>query len=289
MRAAALALSLLLTPTSATPVATPVDTDHFHHYVALGDSYASGPGIPTQNGTPPGCGRSSANYPGDLARWLRVAHFTDMSCGGATVPQMTTPQPTGNGTNPAQFDALRPDTDLVTLTIGGNDISFGEILTTCGTLGATDPTGTPCRDHYVVNGDDTLADRVNRLAPAIDRTLATIHSRSPRATIILVGYLRILPPSTGCWPQVPFAAGDTAYFDRTERALNQMLGTRARAAGAHFVNPYLFSITHDACQPADRRWVEPLRPANPAAPIHPNAAGMTAVAGLTWLATLGAR
>ncbi|MBM7769959.1 lysophospholipase L1-like esterase [Actinokineospora baliensis] len=289
MRAAALALTLLLVGAAATPATATAYRPSFQHYVALGDSYAAGPGIPDQNGTPPGCGRSSANYAGKLARWLRVARFTDVSCGGATTVHMTRPQTVQDGQNPPQLDALKPDTDLVTITIGGNDMGFGEILGTCAQLGAQDPAGAPCREHYTAGGGDELLDRIARAGTLVDRVLAQIRERSPRATVIVVGYLRILPPTKGCWPQVPFAAGDTAYFDRTEKALNQALGERARAAGARFVNPYLFSITHDACQPEHRRWVEPLRPAAPSVPMHPNEAGMAAVAGLTWLSAATVR
>jgi hypothetical protein len=89
------------------------------HYVALGDSYASGPGIPAQRADPMGCQRSTHNYPALLAQALRIRDYTDVSCGGARTDDMTTPQPVRPGPNPAQFDALRPNTGLVTVTIGG--------------------------------------------------------------------------------------------------------------------------------------------------------------------------
>ncbi|GLZ42396.1 SGNH/GDSL hydrolase family protein [Actinokineospora sp. NBRC 105648] len=295
MRGSALALTMLFVLASAAPAtaaeAPAARYEHvaYQHYVALGDSYASGPGIPEQNGTPLGCGRSDHNYPGRLARWLRVVKFTDVSCAGATTANMAGPQVVQDGANPPQLEALRPETDLVTLTIGGNDIGFGEILGTCGQTGSTDPTGAPCREHYTSGGTDVLANRVAVAGKRVATVLAEIRTRSPRARVLVVGYLRILPTGAGCWPQVPFAAGDTEYFDRTERSLNEALAAVTRTAGARFVNPYLYSTTHDACQPDDRRWVEPLRPASPAAPIHPNEQGMTVVAGLTWLATLSPR
>ncbi|MDQ3405394.1 MAG: SGNH/GDSL hydrolase family protein [Actinomycetota bacterium] len=272
-------LSILLLLLVISPASASADSG----YVALGDSYASGPGIPAHTGEPAGCGRSDQNYPAVLARWLRAQPFTDVSCGGATTEHMSGAQPVSGGTNPPQLDALRPDTALVTLTIGGNDIGFGEILATCGRLGAGDPTGDPCRRHYTASGRDVLAGRIQTTAGRIATVLTEIKKRSPRAKLVVVGYLRILPDAPGCWPQVPFAAKDTAYFDATERLLNRSTAEVARAAGARFVNPYLFSAHRDACQVPERRWVEPLRPASPAASMHPNAAGMKVVAGLTWL------
>ncbi len=63
------------------------------HYVALGDSYASGPGIPEQRADPIGCQRSTHNYPALLAQALGIRDYTDISCGGAKTDDMTAPQP----------------------------------------------------------------------------------------------------------------------------------------------------------------------------------------------------
>jgi hypothetical protein len=53
-----------------------------------------------------------------------------------------------------------------------------------------------------------------------------------------------------------------------------MLRAEALAHGAVYVNTYAPSIGHDACQPPLIRWVEPVVPADGAAPIHPNIRGM---------------
>src|SRR5690242_3722986 len=96
------------------------------NYVALGDSYAAGPLIPAQNGSPAGCLRSDHNYPHLVAAADRAASFTDVSCQGATTGNMTQPQGVGLGTNPPQLNALSAGTTLVTLQIGGNDIGFSD-------------------------------------------------------------------------------------------------------------------------------------------------------------------
>ncbi|MGQ0840295.1 SGNH/GDSL hydrolase family protein [Actinokineospora sp.] len=288
MRPTALALTLaLLLATLAAP-ATASSRRHTH-YVALGDSYASGPGIPAQTGLPLGCARSDHNYPALVAQWLRTVSFTDVSCGGATTVHMTGPQQVAGGTNPPQLDALRKETDLVTLTIGGNDFGFGEILGTCGRLAAADPTGDPCRRHYTQGGQDVLASRMDAVAVKVATVLAEIKKRSPRATVLMVGTSRILPNDAGCFPSVPFAAGDTPHFADVQRELNRTFARTAHAAGVRFVDPYPLSLGRDACQPPEDRWIEPLQPASPAAPIHPNAKGMRAIAGLTWLTALLSR
>ena len=53
-------------------------------YVSLGDSYTSAPLVPNPTGNPIGCGRSTNNYPSDVARTIAPSSFTDASCASAT-------------------------------------------------------------------------------------------------------------------------------------------------------------------------------------------------------------
>lgn len=246
------------------------------NYVALGDSYTAGPVIPVQQTNPSGCLRSDHNYPHLVAASLDDAVLRDVSCSGATTTDMTSPQSVQGGSNPPQFDALGPHTDAVSLTIGGNDIGFVSIAENCS---SPVNSGTPCQDRYVKNGHDTVADLITNTAPKVQAVLQGIHARSPHATIFLLGYLDILPDSgTGCWPQMPITDGDVPYLRDTEKRLNSMLQNVAAANGAVYVDTYTPSIGRDACQLPTVRWVEPVMPVNPAAPIHPNGAGMEATA-----------
>lgn len=284
--AGAVVMMVLALIVTATAQASAAPWSPFKHYVALGDSYAAGPGIPTQHGTPAGCARSDHNYSTLLAKALRVATFTDATCSGATTVHMTQPQQVSGGVAPPQFDALTSDTDLVSVTISGNDIGFGEILATCGSLAAQDPTGDPCKQHYGASGTDELGKRVEKAAPLVKAVLDGIRARAPHAKVLVVGYLRILPAHGSCFPTVPFATGDGPYFDSVERQLNKMVATEARKAGDRFIDTYTWSYGHDACRQPGRKWVEGLVPQAPAAPMHPNATGMAVVAGLSLLGTL---
>jgi lysophospholipase L1-like esterase len=259
------------TPANAAPT--------YQHYVALGDSYASGPFIPNQSLSPIGCARSDHNYAGDLARSLHIPTLVDVTCGGATTDDMTSTQSVPLGSNPPQFDALTANTDLVTVTIGGNDIGFTSILETCALDSLTNPFGDPCERHYTAGGTDQLAAMIDAAAPKVAAVLTGIRQRAPHARIVVVGYLRIMPPSGGCWPVVPISVGDVPYLDGVEHELNAMLGNQAAAAGDTFVNPGL-TTGHDVCQPEGTKWVEGIVPTAPAFPVHPNAAGMTEVASL---------
>jgi lysophospholipase L1-like esterase len=179
------------------------------------------------------------------------------------------------GTNPPQLDALHHDTTLVTLQIGGNDIGFGSIIATCAGLTAADPAGSPCKDHYGAGGVDQLTLNVLRTAPRVGDVLRAAHGRAPRARVVVVGYPDLLPddgkPCTS--PVVPFAAGDFAYLRDTEKRLNTMLRAEALLHGAEYVDTYTPTVGHDMCRAPAERWIEPLVPASPAAPAHPNATG----------------
>ncbi len=99
-------------------------------YVALGDSFAAGDGVPVQGTGPAMCARSSADYPHVLAAALGLA-LDDVTCSGATTADVLGPQRSSDTSVPAQTDALGPDDALVTLTIGGNDLGFSGIVARC--------------------------------------------------------------------------------------------------------------------------------------------------------------
>jgi lysophospholipase L1-like esterase len=252
-------------------------------YVALGDSFTAGPLIPNQHGSPIGCLRSDHNYPSLLAARLHVATFVDASCSGAETTDMTAAQSVTLGTNPPQFDALTAETTLVSVGIGGNDIGYTGIFETCAELSLGNPFGSPCKRHFGGELDQRIADT----APKIAAVLRGIHDRAPQARVLVVGYLRLLPAGSGCWPLVPIAAGDVPFLDGAERSSNAMLADQASQGGADFVDAYQGGNGHDMCAAPGVKWVEGLLPTQPAAPIHPNAAGMGIVADRA-AATLGA-
>ena len=244
-------------------------------YVALGDSYTAAPANAVQDNNPPGCYRSDHNYPHLVAPNLNLPVFRDVSCSGAQTKDMTSSQSVSPSPNPPpQFDALDSNTRAVSLTIGGNDIGFTEIIQNC--ISPVN-SGTPCQDKYVVNGDDQISDRINATAPKVASVLQGIRSRSRHTKIFLLGYLDILPDTgVGCFPQMPVTDGDVPYLRDKEKQLNAMLKSVTVANHGVYVDTYTPSIGHDACQAPTVRWVEPLAPVPPTYPVHPNQAGMNA-------------
>ncbi len=267
------------TLTAATTSSRNLDVSSIGRYVALGDSYASGPLIPLQTGRPAGCLRSNQNYPSVLAKSAGQSDFDDVSCSGAKTDDFSSPQPVRPTPNPPQYDALDGSEGLVTLTIGGNDIGFAEIITKCASISSTNLAGAACKDFYGKGGSDELSGRIEGTASKISDALEEIKERSPRARVAVVGYPTILPDTgPGCYPIIPFSAGDVAYLREVEKKLNAMLAEQAKSAGVDFVDTYTPTIGHDACQLPGTKWVEGLVPTSPAAPVHPNAQGERAMA-----------
>ena len=246
-------------------------------YVNLGDSYSAGAGIvPFAEGAAAQCSQSEANWAHDLAADHGL-DLTDVSCSGAQTKDLRASQSAGVA---PQLDALSPETDLVTLTIGGNDGDvFVDSLIRCGAAAArTDGQGNPCERAYGSRFTDTVE---RTTYPRIVAALRDVRAQAPDARVAIAGYLRILPAEGGCFPTMPIAAGDVAYLDDIQGTLNDAVARAAAATGATFVDMAVASTGHDACRPPGTRWVEPyVNPVN-AAPVHPNVAGEKAMAART--------
>jgi lysophospholipase L1-like esterase len=235
-------------------------------YVALGDSYTSGVGIPPQSGVAD-CGQSGVDYPHLTAEAEGLA-LTDVSCAGASTANMTVAQYLDQ---PPQLDALTPTTDLVTISIGGNDNNFyASTIQYCTWQDMEDAAniGAPCKKHY----GHTLANQILADGAAIGQAIAQIHVRSPNAKVFVIGYPDLLPRQGSCWASLPWTSGDYHFFDGLERDFNSVFKTQAQVHGATFVDTYKASVGHDICQPVGTRWMEPLYGASGAA-LHPNASG----------------
>lgn len=268
---------------AAAPEATAVAV----RYVALGDSYTSAPGVlPVSATAVPACGQSAVNYPHLVAERLR-ADLADVSCGGAKTADLLGSQLPGV---PAQLQALGADATLVTLGIGGNDNDlFATAIAGCVTTIADVIAGelAPCSERF----GDRFSRDIAASGEDVRAALRRIHELAPQAEVVVVGYPSLLPTTpagqlTCAAAGVPFAPADIAYLDALERDLNAMLRDAAADTGSRYLDTYTPSVGHDMCALPGVRWIEPLIPLSPAAPVHPNAAGQAAVAdGLTALLT----
>jgi lysophospholipase L1-like esterase len=244
--------------------------------VALGDSYSAGSGLLPPDPSSPPCARSLVDYPHLIAA-RTGARLTDVTCSGAETRDFTASQYPGV---PPQLDALRRRTQLVTMTIGGNDNdTFMGAIVKCGTAGiSTLGQGSPCQDTY---GSQFRRDILHKTYPALVGVLRAVRNRAPRARVAILGYPWILPPTVGCFDKMPVARGDVPYLRRVQATLNDAVRRAAAATGATYVDLSRVSEGHDACQPEGVRWIEPvLQGTNPVV-VHPNALGERHMAAQT--------
>ena len=273
-RPAALAAALTLTAglVAALPASAADRTPAWHHpatgerYVALGDSFVAGPGIPVQQ--PGGCARSDHNFPSLVAAEIGAKSFTDASCSAARTTHYWNPQTIGDETVPPQLDALTRKTTLVTLgTMGGNDVGLVGLAQTC-----------------LVQGCSTLPtqpfhDAIDALAPVYERLIADVRQRSPRATIVAVGYGTYVPRET-CAALLNATNADLAYLQSMIDRLSDTIGEVAADEGVAFVDMRDIDgwREHSGCAEPAEQWVRALNPYGDGAPLHPSTAGMAQMA-----------
>ncbi len=241
-------------------------------YVNLGSSFAagSGTGAPPE-GAPARCHQSIVNYAHLLAARLNLA-LRDASCGGATSAHLL-----GAWNElPPQIDAVTPETRLVTITVGGNDLAYtgnliaascepGEVLRAAGMT-------VPCPAPFPV-----AADAAERLEQNLVQAVREIRRRAPQARVVLIQYVTLVP-QTQC--------ANSRLTEEEATALRAVgvnlaaITTRAATeTGATVLRVDELSRDHTTCD-ADawslgfpRDYQE-----SQGAPWHPNRRGMEAIA-----------
>lgn len=240
-------------------------------YVALGSSFASGLGLPPV--VDEGCGRSAGNYPRIVADALQL-ELIDMSCFGARLENVEyAPQEAGD-TRPAQLDAVTPDTAVVTLTIGGNDVGYTRVLGDQACSARAECPGISADEDGVRSELETIGDKL-----AV--TLDTIAAKAPDATVLLVTYPQIVPSSGATCAMIALTAEQARFSATAGARLDRAFRDAATRTGARLVDSYRASEGHSACS-ADEPWVTGYLPHTPAGPaaFHPTASGMRAQAEL---------
>ena len=249
-------------------------------YVALGDSYAAfGDQSTPADGDGPSaqCARSLTNYPHVLDANPAVGELTDATCGGAVTKDIFRMQHPGVA---PQIEALEPGTDLVTLSIGGNDVGFGALvgcITRQGPFAPLPPTA-KCEDE--VGASTTAAiGRVYGEDGAVDGIYDAIATASPDAEVIATQYLPLMPAEgITCELVAQLNPADVQWARELTAEINNAVDAAARRNGHVSVLP-TDDVDRSVCAPADERWTDFLggAPTN-AAPFHPTALGQRAMA-----------
>lgn len=265
--AAAVPLALLGQGASASGVAT-------HHgvtlkagaqYVAMGSSYAAGYLIEPQEADSGSCGRSLVNYPHLVANKLHLK-LKDVSCSGAVTANALN---TDQGTEPPQIKAVTSHTKLVTMTIGGNDVTYAATAGECG----TNPTCGTSAERATVKADfKVLPSSLTKLVRAIRAKAA------PKVTIVLVAYPRLVPKQP-C-SALHYSTAEATYVGSIGSRLEKVFVSVAKKTHILIADPYVLAARHGPCAAAGKSWITGLHPSHGAAAYHPTAAGHREMARL---------
>lgn len=234
-------------------------------YVALGSSFAAGLGLgPAQPGSPAVCMRSAKGYPQELAR-LTDLRLVDMTCSGSSTGHILHGGQVFLG---PQISAVGPEARLVTITSGGNDVSYISDLTLAsGRAGLF--------GKLLWRGPRPVGERdFARVSQNFESIVREVRRRAPSATVVLVSYPAILPPSGTCLA-VGVDAQTADLVREVAAGLRNATEVAAQRTGALFVDMDAVGVGHDAC--SSRPWVNGAHPSE-GAPFHPTVAGAKATA-----------
>lgn len=250
-------------------------------YVAMGDSYSAGTGLEESDhnwgtaSTDTSCHRSPKAYPALIRGALgATSSFKFAACTGAVTNQITT---NGQHGNPAQVNAagVGADTLDITISIGGNDAGFGDVLLRCGMPLVS------CNNE--INGAQNIIN--NSLPGMLDNVYAAVRQKAPNARVGVLGYPRLFPADgDDCSAATFFSADEINRLNQTADMLADAIRARARARGFTFIDSRPAYLGHAWCE---NEWINGL--SNPThKSFHPNAAGYQGFAGITRAAMLAA-
>ena len=220
-------------------------------YVALGDSYSSGLGAGTY-GTSGSCKRSAYAYPQLWANALAPSAFSFAACSGAQ---------TANVLN-SQISAVTADTALVTVSIGGNDAGFSDVMIDCN-LGS---------DESCVQRNNEAQNFARTTLPGrLDAVYSAIRGRAPSARVIVVGYPRIYQLGGTC--SVGLSETKRRAINTSSDVLHQVISGRAAAFGFTYLNAQTAFGGHEICA-SGTRWINSIVwPVEES--YHPNRSGQS--------------
>jgi lysophospholipase L1-like esterase len=241
-RLGALASALFALGVLAAPAAVAAD-----RYVALGDSFSSGVGTGSYT-LSSSCRRGVYAYPWLVAQQRANTSLTFVACSGATTADLLA----------NQIGSVTADTAIVTVTIGGNDIGFSNLIVQC--------TLANCSTAL----DNTRSTLSAVLGPRLDATYSAIRSRALGARVVVLGYPRMFS-TAGCFGTLGISSTERAKANQLADALDQLSSQRAAAALVTYKSAIVPFTGHAVC--SSSAWLNGLNLFSTVESYHPNRNG----------------
>ena len=217
-------------------------------YVALGDSFSSGVGTGSYT-LSSSCKRSTFAYPYLLSQQRAATSLVFAACSGATTADLMA----------NQLPSVDSATTIVTLTIGGNDIGFADLIYRC--------TIADCSAAL----DSTRSSLGTVLGPRLDTVYAAVKAHAAfNAKIVVLGYPRMFN-TTGCFGTLGISATERTKANQLADALDQTIAARAATAGVTYKSALTSFSTHAVC--SSSAWLNGLNLFNTGESYHPTRSG----------------
>ncbi|MFI6349287.1 SGNH/GDSL hydrolase family protein [Streptomyces sp. NPDC050560] len=221
-------------------------------YVALGDSYSSGVGSGSYTSESGDCKRSTLAYPQLWASANSPSSFDFEACSGARTGDVLA----------NQLGGLGADTGLVSISIGGNDAGFSDVMTTC-----------------VLSSDSGCLDRIdeavsyvdNTLPGALDQVYDAISAGAPSAHVVVLGYPHFYKLDGDC--VVGLSEAKRAAINSASDEMNSVTKARAAAHGFTFADVTGNFSGHEIC--SGDEWLHSLDWGDISDSYHPTAEGQS--------------
>ncbi|MDX3783260.1 SGNH/GDSL hydrolase family protein [Streptomyces europaeiscabiei] len=220
-------------------------------YVALGDSYSSGVGAGSYISSSGDCKRSTKAYPYLWAAANAPSSFNFTACSGARTGDVLA----------SQLGPLGAGTGLVSVSVGGNDAGFADVMTTC-----------------VLQSDSACVARINTAKAYVDSTLpgqldkvySAISAKAPAAHVVVLGYPRFYQLGSTC---PGLSQAKRSAINSAADHLNTALAKRAADHGFTFGDVRSAFTGHELC--SGSAWLHSLNLLNVGESYHPKAAGQS--------------
>jgi lysophospholipase L1-like esterase len=216
-------------------------------YVALGDSFSSGVGTGSYT-LSASCRRGVYAYPWLISQQRPNTSLTFVACSGAATSDLMA----------SQIQSVTGDTDIVSVTIGGNDIGFAALILQC--------TLADCSAAL----DNTRSTLGSFLTSRLDTVYAAIESRAPTASVVVLGYPRMFS-SIGCFGTFGISSTERTKANQLADALDQLIGARATSFGFTYKSAIAPFMGHAVCSFSP--WLNGLNLFNTMESYHPNRNG----------------
>ncbi|GAA1069669.1 SGNH/GDSL hydrolase family protein [Kitasatospora arboriphila] len=246
--------ALAAAPLLLLPAAAPASAAPAARYAALGDSYAAGVGAGAYDPVSAGCRRSTRSYPELWRAANGPADFLFAACNGAATADVERDQ----------VPRVPADTTLVTLTVGGNDLGFGDAVVACLQPLTTDAHCDAALDESERRLREELPGRLDTLYRALD-------AKAPAARVVVTGYPHLLGTAATC---LIGTEARRARFNALTDALDDLIERQSAKQGFRFADVRAGFDGHGACRGGPDEWIHPIT-----LPLwesyHPKAAGQS--------------